>query len=421
MQKKLNMHSRFLLIIALMLVIDFYFFQSVLTLLRNSSPSKRSTVIYIYWGFTIFSVALLLVNFIYPFREWNQYIRIYVVAFIAGAMICKFVGSFFLLTDDIIRLFRWIGTYLFPTTAPDPANPHSISRLKFMSQIAITMAAIPYLSLIYGMIKSGFDIRVKNIKLKIAQLPDSFEGLKIVQISDIHCGSFTNTHHFENAVRIINEQKPDLIFFTGDLVNDVATETDKFHRVFSSIQAPMGVFSTLGNHDYADYVAWDNPIDKSNNLEALKSKHKQYGWRLLLNEHVPLEKGNDKIALLGIENWGAKGFTKYGDLKKAHAGTQDYPVKLLLSHDPSHWEAQVLKEYPDIDAAFAGHTHGMQFGIEIPGFKWSPVQYFYKQWAGLYQQGNQYLYVNRGLGFIGYPGRVGILPEITVFELTNKS
>lgn len=415
------MHNRFLIILGVMLLIDVYFFQSISTLLKNASPSRRTTVYYIYWGFTIYSISLLLVNFIYPFREWNQYIRIYFVAFSAGAIICKFVGSLFLLSDDLIRLFRWIFTYLAPSTAPDPTHPHSISRLKFISQVTVVMAAVPYLSLIYGMIKSGFDIRVKKEKLVLNNLPDSFNGLKIVQISDIHCGSFTNTHHFENAVKIINEQKADILFFTGDLVNDVATETDKFNEVFSKFSAPMGVYSILGNHDYADYVTWDSAEEKAKNLESLKSKHKQYGWRLLLNEHVALQKGEDKIALIGIENWGARGFAKYGDLKKAHAGTQNYPVKLLLSHDPSHWEAQVIKEYPDIDAVFAGHTHGMQFGIEIPGFKWSPVQYIYKQWAGLYQHGKQYLYVNRGLGFIGYPGRVGILPEITVIELTNKA
>ncbi len=419
MQKFLFMNLRFLLILGLMLAIDFYFFQSVATLLKNASVSKKNTVSYIYWGFTLFSVSLLLLNFVYPFREWNQYIRIYVVAFVIGALICKFVGSAFLLVDDLIRLIRWVVSYLVPSTAPDPAHPHSISRLKFMSQTAIVMAGLPYISLIYGMFKSGYDIRVKRIQLSLAKLPDSFNGLKIVQLSDIHCGSFTSSNHFENAVKIINEQKPDLIFFTGDLVNDVASETEKFIETFSKIKAPMGVFSSLGNHDYGDYVKWDSEEEKAQNLETLKQRHKQFGWKLLLNEHVPLQIGKDKIAIIGIENWGARGFTKYGNLKKAHAGTEDYPVKLLLSHDPSHWEAEVLKEYPDIDAAFAGHTHGMQFGIEIPGFKWSPVQYVYKQWAGLYEQNKQYLYVNRGLGFIGYPGRVGILPEITVFELTN--
>jgi predicted MPP superfamily phosphohydrolase len=415
------MNPRFLIILVVMLAIDLYFYQSISTLLKNASLHKKNTVFYIYWGFTAFSFSLILINFLYPFRDWNQFIRIYVVAFVIGAFICKFFGSIFILADDLIRLFRWIASYIAPSTAPDPLHPHSISRLKFMSQLAVVMAGLPYLGLIYGMFKSGFDIRVKQVQLNITKLPDSFNGLKIVQISDIHCGSFTSTNHFENAVRIINEQKPDILFFTGDLVNDVATETEKFIETFSKFTAPMGVYSCLGNHDYGDYVKWESAEEKEKNLTDLKAKHKQFGWNLLLNEHVTVQKGEDKIAILGIENWGARGFTKYGDLDKAHAGTQDYPVKLLLSHDPSHWEAEVLKEFPDIDAAFAGHTHGMQFGIEIPGFKWSPVQYVYKQWAGLYKSGDQFLYVNRGLGFIGYPGRVGILPEITVFELSNKA
>ncbi len=414
------MHNRFWLTIVVMVAIDFYFFQAISTLLPNSSSTRRTTVTYIYWGFTLFSVSLLLLNFVYPFREWNQYIRIYVVAFVVGALICKFVGSIFLLTDDVIRLFRWLGTYIMPSSAPDPTHPHSISRLKFISQVAVVMAGLPYISLIFGMVKSGFDIRVKKINLHLANLPDAFNGLKIVQISDIHCGSFTSTAHFENAVKIIQAEKPDLIFFTGDLVNDVCSETDAFVQTFSKIQAPMGVYSTLGNHDYGDYANWPNETEKANNLKALKLRHAEFGWRLLNNEHVPLQIGADKIALIGIENWGARGFAKYGNLKKAHTGTEGYPVKLLLSHDPSHWEAEVLREFPDIDVAFAGHTHGMQFGIEIPGFKWSPVQYIYKQWAGLYQVGKQMLYVNRGLGFIGYPGRVGILPEISLFELSNK-
>lgn len=421
MHKFLFMQQRFIVIIGVLLLIDFYFFQSILTLLKNSTPARKSTVISIYWGFTIFSVMLLLINFVYPFREWNQYIRIYVVAFVVGALICKIVGSVFLLADDVIRLARWIGTYLVPSSAPDPTHPHSISRIKFISQMALFMAAVPYLSLIYGMFKGGFDIKIKKTKLHLPNLPDAFNGLRIVQISDIHCGSFTTPTHFENAVQLINKEQPDLVFFTGDLVNDVATETEKFSATFSKIQAPMGVYSTLGNHDYGDYVSWDSEEEKAANFISLKQKHKDYGWRLLLNEHVALQKGDAKIALIGIENWGARGFTKYGDLKKAHSGTENYPVKLLLSHDPSHWEAEVLKKYNDIDVAFAGHTHGMQFGVEIPGFKWSPVQYIYKQWAGLYQHGNQYLYVNRGLGFIGYPGRVGILPEITVVELSNKA
>ena len=220
------------------------------------------------------------------------------------------------------------------------------------------------------------------------------------------------------GVQRVLDEKPDLVLFTGDLVNNVADEMDDYMDVFDKIKAPMGVYSTLGNHDYGDYVHWDSIEDKKANLERLKQVHERLGWRLLMNEHVVLERGDDKIAVIGIENWSAKArFPKYGDMKKAYAGTENYPFKILMSHDPSHWKAEVLHEYRDIDLMLAGHTHGMQFGVEIPGLKWSPVQYFYKEWAGLYETATQKLYVNRGYGFIGYPGRVGILPEVTVFEL----
>jgi predicted MPP superfamily phosphohydrolase len=217
------------------------------------------------------------------------------------------------------------------------------------------------------------------------------------------------------------QQNADIVFFTGDLVNNYASEMEPFMETFNQIKAPMGVYSILGNHDYGDYVTWDSAEAKTKNLSDLKNVHATLGWKLMMNEHVALKKGEAEIALLGVENWGAKlNFPKYGDLKKAHAGTEKYTVKLLLSHDPSHWNKQVKEEYKDIDITFSGHTHGFQFGIEIPGFKWSPSQYVYKQWAGLYSDNNQHIYVNRGLGFLGYPGRVGILPEITVMELYNS-
>ena len=286
--------------------------------------------------------------------------------------------------------------------------------------MALGIAVIPFASLVFGMIKGAFDYRVKKVKLKLLNLPASFNGLKIVQISDIHTGSFNSTEHLEKAIEIILKQKPDLIFFTGDIVNDQASELEGFTETFKKIQAPLGVYSTLGNHDYGDYVQWESASAKQLNLDKICKAHSEYGWKLLNNQHHILQKGEDKIAILGVENWGGSlRFPKYGKISEAHLGTENAAVKLLLSHDPSHWDGQINKEYKDIDVMFSGHTHGMQFGIEIPGFKWSPSQYIYKQWAGLYQKENQYLYVNRGLGFIGYPGRVGILPEITVVELTN--
>lgn len=215
--------------------------------------------------------------------------------------------------------------------------------------------------------------------------------------------------------------EPDLIVFTGDLVNNLAEEMKDYVDVFGQLKAPMGVYSVLGNHDYGDYVRWETPVEKRANLQALINTHAKMGWRLLMNEHVALEKGEDKIALLGIENWSAKGnFPRYGDLSKAYEGSAAYPFKILLSHDPSHWKAQILKDYKDIDLTLSGHTHGMQFGFEIPGIRWSPVQYVYNEWAGLYHNKERHLYVNRGFGFLGYPGRVGILPEITMLELFSK-
>jgi predicted MPP superfamily phosphohydrolase len=297
-----------------------------------------------------------------------------------------------------------------------------MTRGKFISYSALTLAAIPFGTMIYGMLKTAFDFKILKSKVPIANLPSSFEGLKIVQISDIHSGSFLSNLHFKNAVKLIMQEKPDVIFFTGDLVNDRSDEAEPFKKIWKELNAPFGVYSILGNHDYGDYVIWDTPEEKQANLERLFEIHKEMGWNLLLNEHRILEKNGEKIGLIGVENWGAAlRFPRKGDMEKAQTGMEEVPVKILLSHDPSHWDAKILKEHPDVDLTLSGHTHGFQFGIEIPGFKWSPSQYVYPQWAGLYTQGKQHLYVNRGLGFLGYLGRVGIRPEITVLELTSQA
>ncbi|MEJ7767788.1 MAG: metallophosphoesterase, partial [Chitinophagaceae bacterium] len=272
-------------------------------------------------------------------------------------------------------------------------------------------------SLVYGF-SNTYNYQVKRVKRSFENLPLGFRGTKIIHISDIHSGSFTDKQAVEKGVDKILKENPDLVLFTGDLVNDRASEMEGYVQVFNRIKAPLGVFSTLGNHDYGDYVKWDSVEAKMNNLTMLKEVHSALGWKLLMNEHTVLEKNGDRIALLGIENWSAKGrFPKYGKMEKAYPGAETLPFKILMSHDPSHWDAQVRTGYPDIDLMVAGHTHGMQFGINLPGLKWSPVQFMYKQWAGLYEKGRQKLYVNPGYGFIGYPGRVGILPEITVIEL----
>lgn len=405
----------------LLLLVDWYFYQAIITVLKESSAFRKSASAYIYWGFTIFTFLLFLTPSFISLADWPKYIRIYLFALVIMVAVSKIIGSLFLATDDIIRLFRWIGSYFTTKTEIVVENAHRISRLKFLSQIALGMTALPLAGFIYGMVRGAFDYKVHPIKVTLPNLPSSFNGLKIIQISDIHSGSFVSTAHLEEAVKIIEREKPDLIFFTGDLVNDRASETDLYIEVLSKIKAPLGVFSTLGNHDYGDYVTWGSPEAKAENLNNLKNVHAQVGWKLLMNEHIPIKIGEDEIAIIGIENWGGSfHFPKYGDLKKAHSGTEKYPVKLLLSHDPSHWDLQVKEDYKDIDITFSGHTHGGQFGIEIPGFRWSPSQYAYKQWAGLYSHQDQHLYVNRGLGFLGYPGRVGISPEITVMELYNS-
>ena len=327
-----------------------------------------------------------------------------------------------MLFADILMIIPNVISFLFsfknhPVGSP-PEGSRFISRFTFISQTALLIGGALTASLAYGM-SNRYRYQFKNVKLSLKDLPDEFKGLRIIQISDIHSGSFDDPEAVTKGVEAIMQEKPDLILFTGDLVNDRAMEIVPYLKVFNQLKAPLGVYSVLGNHDYGDYISWPSEKEKKENLEMLKQHHSDLGWRLLVNEHVLLERNNCQIALIGIENWGARGFTKYGDMKKAVAGLEgiEVPVKILLSHDPSHWEAEVRKDYQDIALTLSGHTHGMQFGIDIPGFKWSPVQYVYKQWAGLYQQENQYLYVNRGFGFIGYQGRLGVLPEITLIEL----
>jgi len=288
-----------------------------------------------------------------------------------------------------------------------------------LSKFALMVGAIPFVSLLYGLIRNPYRYKLYKEKIAIRNLPKALNGLKIVQISDIHSGSFTFKEPVKKAIEIINEQKADLVFFTGDLVNSIAEEMERFVDVFDKIESKYGIFSVKGNHDYGDYHRWSNKEKKRLNTVQFEDIQKRLGWDLLLNEHRVLEINGEKLAIIGVENISSKvHFSKYGDLEKAYNGCEECPVKMLLSHDPSHWTAETIKNFKDIDLTLSGHTHGMQFGIEIPGWlKWSPIKYIYKQWAGLYKEGEQYLYVNRGLGFLGYPGRVGILPEITLLEL----
>lgn len=326
--------------------------------------------------------------------------------------ISKIMGAAFLLIGDIVNMFRNIGQKI--TGNVEPGN--SITRGEFLAKGAMAVGGAHLGIMAYGIISGAHDYRVKKVPLYLKNLPKSFEGMTIAQLSDIHSGSFYNKTAVQGGVDMLLAQKPDVVFFTGDLVNNEAKELNDYFDVFKKVKAPLGVYSTLGNHDYGDYIPWDNEEKKAKNLETLIAGHRQMGWDILLDENRSIKLGGEQLGIVGIQNWGMGGFKKKGDLKKALVGTEEYSNKLLLSHDPSHWRSQVLGK-TDIDAAFAGHTHGMQYGIEIGGFQWSPVQFRYKEWAGLYKENDQQLYVNRGFGFLGYPGRVGILPEITVFEL----
>jgi predicted MPP superfamily phosphohydrolase len=340
-----------------------------------------------------------------------------------GMTVGKLLILAVMLIDDLRRLVLWTINLFYTggTKAPEVTEDtagRGITRSLFLSRLALALGGTALAGFLYG-VTNRYNYHIRRVTIKLPNLPSSFRWMKIIQISDIHSGSFDNKEAVAAGVSKILAEEPHLILFTGDLVNNKADEIEAYMDIFSRLKAPMGVFSTLGNHDYGDYVQWPSPEAKAANLEKLKAHHAAMGWKLLMNERVIFPSYNGSIALMGVENWSAKPqFPKHGNLAKAYGDMPDDAcVKILMSHDPSHWDAEVTTKYPDIDLTLSGHTHGMQFGVEIPGFKWSPVKYVYQKWAGLYQEGRQYLYVNRGYGFLGYPGRLGMLPEITLITL----
>lgn len=300
------------------------------------------------------------------------------------------------------------------------ASPHYFpDRRKFIGQIALGVAAVPFAGILYGVTKGKYNFTVRRLTLTSPNVPKSFEGFQLLQISDLHTGSFDSVKNVQYGVDMIKDQGADLITFTGDMVNNVATEVEPWMKIFDQLEAKEGVFSTLGNHDYGDYVAWPDLATKEANLNLLKQHHASMGYDLLLNEHRIIERGGEQLVLAGVENWGKPPFPQHGDLQQALKGTEDQSFRILMSHDPSHWDEQVLGSQTPVDLTLSGHTHGMQFGIEIPGFRWSPVKYRYPRWAGAYEEQNKFLYVNRGFGYLAFPGRVGIWPEITVITLKH--
>lgn len=405
-----------------LLIFDYYCYRAILSVFKNWKPGTKKLFTILWWTYTIGLVVGVFAG-IYL----NLYLTIRAVILVAFflTVACKMVMLPFLLIDDLRRGFLKLlrlarkEKQTEPTSTVVPANAAApISRSAFIVKAGMLTAAIPLASLSWGIVSGAYDYKIKRRTLILPNLPGAFDGIKMAQISDVHSGSFYNHKAVLGGVEMLLGEKPDFVFFTGDLVNDMASEMRGYQDIFSKIKAPLGVYSTLGNHDYGDYHFGKGPsAAKAKNLQDVIKTHKVMGWDLLMNENRRLKVDGEEIGILGIENWGMGRFPKYGRMDLAVKNTDDLPVKLLLSHDPSHWRGQVLEKYPQIDAMFSGHTHGMQFGVRTESFQWSPVQYIYKEWAGLYQEQQQQLYVNVGYGFLGYPGRVGILPEITIFEL----
>ncbi len=415
--------------VAFILLVDLYSWQAVKTLIRDKSDVIQVWTKRFFFTFTVITLSLFLSLNLFVSLEKNVVFRYYLLAVIFVIYLPKLLVCIFLLVEDTIRLFRWIfirlKTLLVANVKKEgvPVSESKISRSKFISQTAAVAGAIPMVMLSKGIFKGAYDYQVRNVPLYLKNLPSAFEGLKVLQLSDIHTGSLFDKDSVHKGIQLALAQKADVIFFTGDFVNNETSEAYELMDHFAEIKAPMGVYSILGNHDYGDYISWDSAEAKLKNLEDLVTVHKDMGWNLMRNTHVILEKSGQQIGLVGVENWGDRGrFQKFGNIDKARIGMPDVPVQLLLSHDPSHFDSIVSKDinYKNINATFSGHTHGFQFGVENTFFKWSPSQYIYPHWAGLYRQGDQQLYVNRGYGFLGYPGRVGILPEITVFELRKE-
>ncbi|MBX2970261.1 MAG: metallophosphoesterase [Cyclobacteriaceae bacterium] len=406
----------FLILLVILSLIDLYVYQAIVTVSKDFTSGWKLFIRYGFWIFTAITFgAILWYAYGDPYKYGTQ-LRNMVLTGIFMVYLSKLFGVLFVLIDDIQRGIRWI-TAFFQRGADATSTGETIPRSEFLAKAAVITATIPFAAMTYGIISGAHDYRIRRRTIYLPNLPKSFDGIRIGQLSDIHSGSFFSRTAVQGGVDMFLKEKPDLIFFTGDLVNNQTSEVKDYVPVFSKLKAPLGVYSVTGNHDYGDYVSWSSPEAKQKNFNDLMEAHKQMGFNLLMNENKILEQGGDKLAILGIENWGAGRFAKYGKLDLAYAQTDEAAVKLLLSHDPSHWDAQVRLNYNDIDVMFAGHTHGFQFGVEIGDFKWSPSQYVYKQWADLYQEGNQHLYVNRGFGYIGYPGRVGIPPELTIIEL----
>ena len=400
-------------------IVEYYSFTAVKFAVRNVRPNYKNIIYAVYITISIAWICMLLFMPKLSSLDINKSLRNFIVSFAMGILITKLIIAVLLFIDDFRRVFFHIISLIYGNSTTPQLVQKGMTRSEFINSLALILGGTLFSTMLYGM-SNRYKYHVNKIKLKFAHLPNAFKGLRVIQISDIHSGSFNNTHAVQKGIDMIMAQKADIILFTGDLVNNKSDEMYEYIKLFKQLKAPMGVYSILGNHDYGDYAKWDTDEAKIKNLEELKTIHQELGWRLLLDEHISLEKNGEKIALIGVQNISFKNqFHSYGNLAKAYENTADFPFKILMSHDPTHWDGEINTKYKDIDLTLSGHTHGFQFGVEIPWLKWSPAQYIYKQWAGLYQKDNQYIYVNRGFGFLGYPGRVGILPEITLLTFNE--
>jgi len=406
----------FLIFLLILVLIDLYAYKGVNTALANHSLTLRRIIRLLYWIVSIGIIGVMIWTLVgmqgAQTRRDHSYVfslvALFLLFFLPKLVIIVFHGL-----DDLLHLGRWIWAKLLP--GHSDSSGESIDRANFLSQLGLITSVVPFAGVLYGVTKGRRNFNVSRVPIRAANLPQGFHGLRIVQISDMHLGSYgEDLSIVQKGIDLINAEEPDLILFTGDLVNDYAEEAERSIPLVAGLHARMGKYSILGNHDYSDYVKWETPVAKAANLEKLKRIHHDMGFKLLLDEHLTLDKDGDRIGLLGVQNWG-KRFQQYGDLAKTMRGSEQLPFRILMSHDPTHWEEQVWGT--GIDLTLSGHTHGAQLGVKINGQTYSPAQWVYKQWAGLYSEGSQKLYVNRGFGFIGFPGRVGMPPEITVLEL----
>jgi len=409
-----------IIFISILFLIDLYSYKGLKDIIRTfGSDSIRKLIMLGFWSINI-ALYSLWIYIIYQSKIPGVEIPYKFTFFSFGIFLMFLVPKLIFISFVLINDISNIVISLF-----EPKNQQFagevIGRGVFITYLGAIIASIPFFSLAWGMAVGRYNFKIHSKELVFPNLPDSFDGLRIVQISDLHIGSFFNEYtKVEAGLQKIRDLKPDMILFTGDLVNNSADEAEPWIDYLKKVEAPMGKYSILGNHDYGDYVNWESKDAKQANLDRLIEIHKEMGFDILLNENRRFEKNGESFVLAGVENWGLPPFPQHGDLQKALNGSSNDDFQILLSHDPSHWDAEVIKE-SDVDLTLSGHTHGMQFGVELGNIKWSPVKYKYPKWAGLYEIEKQKLYVNRGFGYIGYPGRVGIMPEITLITLKSEA